>query len=92
MLNGKPKLKHAKKGDKFPTADLIIEKIIKNYKNKISDIDRYFIVYEDRFLHILESNIEEFEKSETQYHRIIQIKYFKEVIWDRKKRFYKFIE
>ncbi len=92
MQLNKPKLKHLKKGDKFPTADLVIEKIHKNCKNKISDIDRYFVVYEDKFLSILESNLEEFEKSETQYHKVIQIKYFKNVIWDRKKRFYKFIE
>jgi uncharacterized protein (UPF0248 family) len=92
MQINKPKLKNVKKCEKFPTADTIISKIIKNSKNGILDIDRYFIVYEDRLLDILESNLEEFEMSEAQYHRVIQIKYFKEVIWDKKKRFFKFIE
>jgi uncharacterized protein (UPF0248 family) len=81
----KPKLKHFKQGDKFPTSDEIIEKLMKKKKN----VDSYSIVYEDKMLKgFLETKLNEFLESEVPYHKIIQIKYFNEVIWDRKKRFY----
>jgi uncharacterized protein (UPF0248 family) len=81
----KPKLKHLKQGDKFPTSDEIIEKLMKKKKN----VDSYLIVYEDKLLKgFLETKLNEFLESEVPYHKIIQIKYFNDIIWDRKKRFY----
>ncbi len=74
-----------KKGDKFPTSDEIVEKILKKKKN----IDNYLIVYEDRFLNgFLESKLAEFQESEVPYHKIVQIKFFNDIVWDRKKRFF----
>lgn len=80
-----PKLKHIKKGSKFPPCDLIIEKI---KENKKSELDKYFIVYEDGLLKFLEAKLEEFLESDVPYHKIFQIKFFQDVVWDRKLRFY----
>jgi uncharacterized protein (UPF0248 family) len=81
----KPKLKHLKKGDKFPPCDNIIEKIL---EKKRKDIDKYCIIYEDGLLKFLETRLEEFLESDVPYHKIYQIRFFQDVIWDRKLRFY----
>ena len=74
-----------KKGDKFPTSDEIVEKIFKRKKN----IDSYQIVYEDKLLNgFLETKLSDFQESDVPYHKIIQIKYFNDILWDRKKRFF----
>jgi uncharacterized protein (UPF0248 family) len=72
-------------GDKFPTSDEVIEKLQKKKKN----MEMYSIVYDDKLLKgFLETKLNEFLESEVPYHKIIQIKYFNDVIWDRKKRYY----
>ena len=82
----KPKLKHFKKGDKFPTSDSIIDQIISKKKNLI---EKFFVVYEDKLLKFLETPLNEYLQSEVPYHKIIQLKFYNNIIWDRKKRYYK---
>jgi uncharacterized protein (UPF0248 family) len=82
----KPKLKHFKKGEKFPTSDSVVEYILA--KKKIF-MDKISIVYDDSLLKFLETSLEEFLESEVPYHKLIQIKFFNIIIWDRKKRYYK---
>ncbi len=78
-------MKHLKKGDKFPTSDEIIQKILKLNKK----VDYFLIVYDDKLLNgLLETKLNEFLISEVPYHKIVQIKYFNDIIWDRKKRFF----
>lgn len=84
MIQKKPKFKHLKKGDKFITSDKLIEHILESKKDKISKVK---VVYSDACLKMLEDSLEEFTKSEIPYHKIEQLKYFNEIIWDRKKRF-----
>ena len=47
------------------------------------------IIYGDSLLKMLETNLEDYLESEVPFHKIIQIKYNNEVIWDRKKRYFK---
>jgi uncharacterized protein (UPF0248 family) len=89
LLDKKPKLKHLKKGDKFPPSDSIIERIMQKKKN---EMDKYTIVYEDALLKFLETTLEEFLESDVPYHKIYQIKYFNKVIWDRKLRHYESLD
>lgn len=85
MQAKKPKLKHLKKGDKFPTSDAIIEKVMAKKKHLT---DKIIIVYDDALLKFLETPLPEFLKSEVPYHKILQIKFFNNIIWDRKKRYH----
>lgn len=87
LQNKLPKLKHLKKGEKFPTSDSVIEKIL---KKKNVNKDKVVIVYDDAKLKFLETPLLNYIESEVPYHKIIQIKYFNEIIWDRKKRFYRY--
>ena len=83
----KPKFKHLKKGGKFITSTKVIEHIQEFLNDKI---DNYNIVYGDSLLKILESPLDEFIESEIPHHKIIQIKTKEnEIIWDRKKRYFK---
>jgi uncharacterized protein (UPF0248 family) len=82
----KPKLKHLKKGDKFPTSDIVIENILSNKKGSA---DKILVVYDDKLLKFLETPLNDFLKSEVPYHKIVQIKFFNNIIYDRKKRYYK---
>ena len=82
----KPKFKHLKKGGKFITSDKVIEHI----KEFLSDkIDKFKVVYGDSLLKMLETNLEDYLESEIPIHKIIQIKDNNEIIWDRKKRYFK---
>ena len=54
-------------------------------KNK----EKFYVVYEDAILKTLERPLMNYIISEVPYHKITQIKYFNEIIWDRNKRFYK---
>lgn len=82
-----PKLKHLKKGEKFPTSDQIIEQALKKSK-KIKE--KFIIVYDDAKLKFLETSLTSYIESEVPYHKILQIKYYNDIIWDRKKRYYKY--
>ena len=83
----KPKFKHLKKGGKFITSTKVIEHI-QEFLN--DNIDNFKVVYGDSLLKILESPLDEFIESEIPHHKIIQIKTKKnEIIWDRKKRYFK---
>ena len=85
-IQRKPKLKHMKKGGKFITSDKVIEHIKEFLKDKMST---FKIIYGDSLLKMLETNLEDFLASEVPFHKIIQIKDNNEVIWDRKKRYFK---
>jgi uncharacterized protein (UPF0248 family) len=82
-----PKLKHLKKGEKFPTSDSIIDQILK--KTNINK-DKFLIVYDDAKLKFLEKTLLQYIESDVPYHKILQIKYYNEIIWDRKKRYFKY--
>lgn len=62
----------------------IVNKILAKKKKQ----ENFFIVYEDALLKMLETPLPEYLESDVPYHKIIQIKHFNDVIWDRKKRFY----
>ena len=82
----KPKFKHLKKGGKFITSDKVIEHIKEFLNDKI---DKFKVVYGDSLLKMLETNLEDYLESEIPIHKIIQIKDNNEIIWDRKKRYFK---
>jgi hypothetical protein len=86
LQDKRPKLKHLKKGEKFPTSDLIIEQI---QSRKKYPIDKIIIVYEDALLKMLETPLDEFMESDVPYHKVWQIKFFTNIMWDRKKRYCK---
>ena len=85
-IQRKPKFKHLKKGGKFITSDKVIEHIQEFLKDKM---DNFKIVYGDSLLKMLETNLPDYLESEVPFHKIIQIKENNEVIWDRKKRYFK---
>ena len=85
-IQRKPKFKHLKKGGKFITSDKVIEHIQKFLKDKISS---FRIVYGDSLLKMLETPLDDYLESEIPFHKIIQIKENNEIIWDRKKRYFK---
>ena len=85
-IQRKPKLKHLKKGGKFITSDKVIEHIQKFLKDKIPS---FRIVYGDSLLKMLETPLDDYLESEIPFHKIIQIKENNEIIWDRKKRYFK---
>ncbi|CDW91727.1 xpg i-region family protein [Stylonychia lemnae] len=75
-----------KDGMKFKGADKVIKRV--EYLMKQNKDKKYTICYEDRFLGLIESELEKFiQKSEVPYHRIQLFKCDDEVIWDRKKKF-----
>ena len=49
----------------------------------------YKVVYGDSLLKMLETSLPDYLESEIPFHKIIQIKDINEIIWDRKKRYYK---
>ena len=85
-IQRKPKFKHLKKGGKFITSDKVIEHIQKFLKDKIPT---FRIVYGDSLLKMLETPLDDYLESEIPFHKIIQIKDNNEIIWDRKKRYFK---
>ena len=85
-IQRRPKFKHAKKGAKFITSDKVIEHIQEFLKDKMSS---FTIVYGDSLLKMLETDLDDYLQSEIPFHKIIQIKENNEVIWDRKKRYFK---
>ena len=85
-IQRKPKFKHLKKGGKFITSDKVIEHIQEFLNDRI---DTFKIVYGDSLLKMLETNLPDYLQSEIPFHKIIQIKDNNEVIWDRKKRYFK---
>ena len=82
----KPKFKHLKKGGKFITSTKVIEHIQEFLKDKMSS---FSVVYGDSLLKMLETNLPDYLQSEIPFHKIIQLKDGNEVIWDRKKRYFK---
>jgi uncharacterized protein (UPF0248 family) len=64
----------------------MIEKIKSKNKNAI---ENFYLVYEDKLLKLLETPLHEYMQSEVPYHKIVQIKHYNSIIWDRKKRYYK---
>ncbi len=52
-------------------------------------MDNFKIVYGDSLLKMLETNLPDYLETEVPFHKIIQIKENNEVIWDRKKRYFK---
>ena len=80
------KLKHSKHGGKFISSNKVINNILE-LKNK--DKENYKIVYGDKLLKMLETSLNEFIQSHVPYHKIEQIKFYNDVIWDKKKRFFK---
>ncbi len=82
----KPKFKHLKKGGKFISSDKVIEHIQKFLEDKICN---FKIIYGDPLLKMLEVSLPDYLESEVPFHKIIQIKENNEVIWDRKKRYFK---
>ena len=82
----KPKFKHLKKGGKFIMSSKVIEHIQEFLKDKIPT---FKVVYGDSLLKLLETTLDDYLQSEIPYHKIIQIKDGNEVIWDRKKRYFK---
>eukprot|EP00347_Sterkiella_histriomuscorum_P002508 403367880 len=75
-----------KEGMKFQGADKIIKRLA--YLQKQNQDKKYTICYEDRFLGLIETDLEKFMlKSEVPYHRIQLFKCNDEIIWDRKKKF-----
>ena len=85
-IQRKPKFKHLKKGGKFITSDKVIEHIQEFSKDKLST---FKIIYGDSLLKMLETTLDAYLESEVPFHKIIQIKDNNEVIWDRKKRYFK---
>jgi uncharacterized protein (UPF0248 family) len=85
-IQKKPKFKHLKKGGKFITSDKVIELIQEFLKDKSSE---YKVVYGDSLLKMLETNLDDYLVSEIPFHKIIQIKDNNEIIWDRRKRYFK---
>ena len=85
-IQRKPKFKHLKKGGKFITSDKVIELIQEFLKSRMSS---YKVVYGDSLLKMLETSLPDYLESEIPFHKIIQIKDNDEIIWDRKKRYYK---
>ncbi len=85
-IQKKPKFKHLKKGGKFITSDKVIELIQEFFGDKISG---YKVVYGDSLLKMLETNLDDYLVSEIPFHKIIQIKDNNEIIWDRRKRYFK---
>ena len=85
-IKEKPKFKHLKKGGKFIMSSKVIEYIQNFCKDKFSS---FKVIYEDPLLKMLESPFDEYLQSEIPFHKIIQIKEGDEVIWDRKKRYFK---
>ena len=85
-IQRKPKFKHLKKGGKFITSDKVIEHIQEFLEDKIYN---FKVVYGDSLLKMLETNLPDYLESEIPFHKIIQIKENNDVIWDRKKRYFK---
>ena len=85
-IQRKPKFKHLKKGGKFITSDKVIEHIQEFSNDKLST---FKIIYGDSLLKKLETTLDAYLESEVPFHKIIQIKDNNEVIWDRKKRYFK---
>ena len=52
--------------------------------------DNVSIVYDDAILKLLEMPLLKYVISEVPYHKITQVKYCNEIIWDRNKRYFKY--
>ena len=75
-----------KEGMKFKGADKVIKRVA--FKQTQEPDKKYTVCYDDRFLGLVESDIEKFvSSSEVPLHRIQIFKCDGEIIWDRKKRF-----
>lgn len=86
--NKKPKYKHdesKKSNEKFLTCEEVLHRL----QAVKSDLDQFFFVYENPKYGLLENSITSFLSSEVPFHKVLQIKHLREVIWDRKKRFIK---
>lgn len=67
-------------------ADKIIKRVA--FLQKSNPEKKYTVCYEDRFLGLIETDIDKFmSKSEVPYHRIQLFKLNDEIVWDRKKKF-----
>lgn len=84
----KAKGKHDKNEKDF----IGIQEVIGNIQSKHKEISNFICIYEHRYLGIVEIKLSEFTQNEIPYHKVLQVKYCNEVIWDRKKRFYRFID
>lgn len=82
------KNKYVKGKNKFQGADKVIYKLA-YYQKRPENKDRLFtVLYEDRFLGLIESPVTVFlDTSETPLHRIQLFKLDGEIIWDRKNKF-----
>ena len=65
-------------------------KVIEHIQEYLNDkISTFKVVYGDSLLKLLETTLDDYLQSEIPYHKIVQIKDGNEVIWDRKKRYFK---
>lgn len=86
--NKKPKYKHdetKKSNEKFLTCEEVLQRL----QAVKSDLEQFFFVYENPKYGLLENSITAFLSSEVPFHKVLQIKHLREVIWDRKKRYIK---
>ncbi len=84
-LEGK-KNKYIPGESKFRGADQIIKKL--QYLQESEPEVPFTVCYMDRFLGILETDLQEYiQSSEIPFHRIQMFKRQGEVVWDRKKKF-----
>ena len=72
--------------EKFITVQELIEKI--NKKNLGYELG-YSIVYENPMYGILENNVVDFLLTDVPYHKVLQLKFYGDVIYDRKLRYIK---
>lgn len=85
----KQKLKHRKKDEINMEPFITCEEVIKKLQNSKSDLNNYYLVYENPRYGLLENTVVDFMKSEVPFHKVLQMKFYREIIWDRKKRFMK---
>ena len=75
-----------KPGMVFKGADKVIKRLA--FESKISPDKKFSVCYEDRFLGILEADLEVFlTNGEIPFHRIQMFKLNGEVVWNRKNKF-----
>lgn len=77
-----------KKGltEKFCTIQDLLEKI---NKKSLGDELGYTLVYENPMYGILENLVADFLLSDVPFHKVLQLKFYGEVVWDRKLRYIK---
>ena len=70
----------------FKGADKMIKRLA--FEQSINPKISYTVCYEDRFLGLLEADLDKFlTSSEVPFHRIQLFKMNEEIVWDRKNKF-----